>query len=228
MDRTNLKEEVIKLRKQGKTYSEIKKNFRINTPKSTLCHWCKNVKLSKESQNRIQKIIFNNREKARATALAVNKAKREEYLKSIFQRNGHLKMMLKNKDIAKVVLSILYLCEGSKSLERGSVMFGNSDPFIINLFLYLLRRCYNIYERKFRCTLQGRADQDVKKLEKFWSKITNIPLSQFYKARIDSRTIGKKSKNLNYKGVCRIDYFSAEIAIELMQISKIIHKGPIA
>ena len=133
--------------------------------------------------------------------------------------------MLKNKDIAKVVLSILYLCEGSKSLERGSVMFGNSDPFIINLFLYLLRRCYNIYERKFRCTLQGRADQDVKKLEKFWSKITNIPLSQFYKARIDSRTIGKKSKNLNYKGVCRIDYFSAEIAIELMQISKIIHKG---
>ena len=65
----------------------------------------------------------------------------------------------------------------------------------------------------------------MSKTGKFWSKITNIPLSQFYKARIDSRTIGKKSKNLNYKGVCRIDYFSAEIAIELMQISKIIHKG---
>ena len=57
-------------------------------------------------------------------------------------------------------------------------------------------------------------------------KIRKIPLTQFYKARIDPRTIGQQSKNLNYKGVCRIDYFSAELFIELKQIPEIIHKGP--
>jgi len=70
------------------------------------------------------------------------------------------------------------------------------------------------------------ADQNIKKLEKFWSQVTKISLSQFYKARIDPRTIGKPSKKPNYKGVCRIDYFSADLFIELMQIPKIIHKGP--
>lgn len=65
-------------------------------------------------------------------------------------------------------------------------------------------------------------------MEKFWSKITKIPFLQFYKTRIDNRTIGKLSKNKNYKGVCRIDYFSADLFLELMQIPKTIYKGPVA
>ena len=73
---------------------------------------------------------------------------------------------------------------------------------------------------------QCRADQDIKKLEKFWSKITKIPPSQFYKARIDKRTIGKKTLKLEYKGVCRIDYFSADIFTELMKLPRILHMGP--
>ena len=90
--------------------------------------------------------------------------------------------------------------------------------------MHLLRFCYNIDEKKFRCTLQCRVDQNIPKLEKFWGEITKIPLSQFYKARIDPRTIGKTSKNIDYKGVCRIDYFSADIFLDLMQIPKTIYK----
>jgi hypothetical protein len=120
---------------------------------------------------------------------------------------------------------MLYLGEGSKDSKRGSLMFGNSDPFIVSLFLRLLRCCYNINEGKFRCTLQCRADQNIKKLERFWFRITGIPLSQFYRARVDPRTIGKKSNKLDYKGVCRIDYFSAELFIELKQIAEIVNKG---
>jgi len=101
-------------------------------------------------------------------------------------------------------------------------MFGNSDPPIITLFLSLLRRCYNIDENKFRCTLQCRADQNIPKLEKFWSQVTKIPMPQFYKARIDPRTIGKPSRKPDYKGVCRIDYFSGDIFMELKQIMEVI------
>lgn len=220
-----LKKKIIKLREKGKTYSEIQKILKIRVPKSTLSYWCQNIKLPKEYQDKIQKIVLNNAKKGRKIALIVNQVKREKYLKSITNRNKHLSTILKNKDTSKIALAMLYLGEGAKN-QRGSLMFGNSDPFIISLFLRLLRYCYNIDETKFRCTLQCRADQNIKKLEKFWLKITKIPLSQFYKARVDPRTIGKKSKKLDYKGVCRIDYFSAELFIEIKQIAKIIHKGP--
>jgi len=56
-------------------------------------------------------------------------------------------------------------------------------------------------------------------------QITKIPKSQFYKARIDKRTIDKPTKKVNYKGVCRIDYFSSDIRIELDQVIEVINKG---
>lgn len=225
MDRLKLRKKIIKLREKGKTYSEIQNNLKITIPKSTLSYWCKNAKLPKEYYKRIQKIILNNAQKGRAVALIVNQVKRKKHLRSLLEHNKHLAAIFKNKDTAKIALVMLYLGEGSKT-QRGSLKFGNSDPFIISLFLHLLRYCYNIDESKFRCTLQCRADQNIKKLEKLWFRVTKIPLSQFYKARVDPRTIGKPSKKLDYKGVCCIDYFSADIFIELMQIPRIIHRGP--
>jgi hypothetical protein len=225
MDKNKLKEKVIKLRRKSKTYLEIPKILKVPIPKSTLSYWCHNISLPLGYQRRIQDYNKFNLDKARKIALAINKIKRGKYLQLIANRNVHLKTALKNKDTAKIALAMLYLGEGSKT-QRGSLMFGSSDPFIVSLFLHLLRYCYNIDERKFRCTLQCRADQNIKKLEKFWFRITKIPLYQFYQARIDPRTINKPSKKLNYKGVCRIDYFSAELFIELKQIAEIIHKGP--
>ena len=61
---------------------------------------------------------------------------------------------------------------------------------------------------------------DIKKLEKFWSETTRIPLSQFYGARVDKRTLGRVSEKREYKGVCRIDYFSSAVDLELKRIAQ--------
>lgn len=71
-------------------------------------------------------------------------------------------------------------------------------------------------------TNQNKRNGYLKKLEKFWSSLTKIKPSQFYKAQIDVRTIGKKTIKLHYKGVCRIDYFNADIYNELKVIGEII------
>jgi len=223
MDRIKLRKKAIELRKKGRTYSEIQKILKTEIPKSTLSYWCSNIELPKEYRDRIQELILKNAHKGRAVALVVNRIKREKYLKSVEDRNKYLAKSLRNKDIVKIALAMLYLGEGGKD-QRGSLLFGNSDPFIISLFLYSLRYCYSIDESKFRCTLMCRADQNTKKLEKFWSKVTNIPPSQFYRVRQDARTIGKPTKKKDYKGVCKIDYFSADIYTELMMIPKIIYK----
>jgi len=90
------------------------------------------------------------------------------------------------------------------------------------VFVDLMRKCYKIDESKFRCTVQCRADQNIKELEFFWSKTTDIPLKQFYKARVDKRTIGQISRKKDYKGVCRIDYFSSALDLELKYIAQVI------
>lgn len=220
-----LKSKVVTLRQTGKSYGEIRKALNKPIPKSTLSNWCNSVVLPQEYREKIKELILNNSRKGRIIALAVNKVKRQKYLDSVAERNKHLANLLENRDIAKIAIAMLYLGEGSKT-RKGSLMFGNSDPLIVGLFLHLLRHCYSIDERKFRCTVQCRADQDTRKLEVFWHSVTKIPTSQFYRAQIDPRTVGKPSKKPDYKGVCRIDYFSADISIELEQIVRIIYKGP--
>lgn len=214
----------IELRRTGKTYGEIRNIIGQDIPKSTLSLWCNSIYLSSEQRRRIDRKVKKNCEKGRIVAWEVNKKRRQEYLKSVHDRVNHLATLLDNKDNAKMVLAALYLGEGSKR-NLSYLMFGNSDPNIISLFLKLLRFCYNIDENKFRCTIQCRFDQDIPKLEKFWSNITNISMNQFYKTRIDPRTIGKKSKRLDYKGVCRIDYFSADIFTELMEAGRILYSN---
>ena len=221
-----LKPRIIALRKSGKTYTEICKIIGINISKGTLSDWCGSISLSPQQKQRVERLIKRGTNKGRAVALVVNKLKREKYIQAVKNRINHLPNELKDKNTSKIALAMLYLGEGAKT-QRGSLMFGNSDSLIIRLFLSLLRYCYNIDENKFRCTLQCRADQNIPKLEKFWSQVTKIPLSQFYKARIDPRTIGRPSKNPDYKGVCRIDYFSGDIFMELKQIIAVI-LGPVA
>ena len=221
------KSKIISLRRSGKSYGEILRILDINIPKSTLSNWCVKVTLPRAYQKRIAELVRKGGHKGRATAWAVNKVRREGYLREIEERNVNIGKLLQDKSVAKIALAMLYLCEGGKN-RRGSLTFGNSDAHVIGLFLGLLRHCFEIDERKFRCTLQCRADQNVKKLEKFWARVTKIPYSQFYKARIDPRTIGKPSKKIDYKGVCRIDYFSGEIFLELMQIPEILYRGPLA
>jgi len=217
------KNRAILLRKSGKTYGEIKSILNKNISKSTLSIWFKNINLTKEQQGKIKKSIKNKIYHSRIRALTTNKKKREQYLISVNNRVKHLGNNVKNKSIAKIIVAMLYLGEGSKT-QRGSLMFCNSNPLVVNIFLNLLRYCYNINESKFRCTVQCRADQNIKNLEKFWSKVTKIPLNQFYATKIDPRTIGKPSKKLNYKGVCRIDYFSADLYTELIKIPEIIYR----
>lgn len=215
------KERSQQLRALGKTYSEINSALGMNVPKSTLATWCKSVPLPMSYYRRKKKIILENIKKARLKAVAKNKETRAEYFLELTRRNKHLKNLLKNKDAAKIVLATLYLCEGSKQ-TKGALAFGNSDPMIVDIFVSLLRHVFEIDEKKFRCTLQCRADQNIKELGKFWSETTKIPLTQFYKARIDPRTIGKPSIKKDYKGVLRIDYFSAAVYNELTVIAKIL------
>ena len=218
-----IKEKVRELRVAGKMYSEIQQILNLKVPKSTISTWCKGIIVDEKTKLRMGNKVRQTLEVSRVKAWSVIATKRQKYLESIYKNNLNLVKNFKNKEVAKIALAMLYLGEGSKT-HRGSLMFGNSEPNVIALFLKLLRQSYVVDESKLRFTLQCRADQDIKKLELYWSKLTEIPPSQCYKVQVDPRTKGKPSKKQDYKGVCRIDYFSAHIDNELKIIVNLINK----
>lgn len=220
------KDRVLDLRRMGKSYGEILNLLRVKIPKSTLSLWCRNISLPETQQRRIDEIARVAGSRGRAQALIVNRKNRLRYLNSLYKDNKYLLKKIKDKDTAKIALAMLFLGEGSKS-SRGAVVFGNSSPEIIQLYLQLLRYCYPLDGLKFCCKVQCRADQNIPELEKFWSFITNIPMAQFRKALVDPRTLGKPTINKDYKGVCRVDYYSAHIYNELLMICRVFgNKGP--
>ena len=219
-----LRQEAVRLRRLGKTYQEIQKMIKARVPPSTLSYWLKGLPLNSDAKQRIGDLTKANMLQAQKKSVEVNSKKRSQRIKTLRDENADLTLVIQNKRVAKIALSLLYIAEGTKS-SRGAVTFGNSDPHIIRLFLHLLRKCYNIEERKFRCTVQCRADQNTKQLESFWSGITKIPRQQFYRTQMDPRTKGKPTQKQQYKGVCRIDYFSAGTYNEIIQIGQLLYEG---
>lgn len=219
------------LRTQGKTYGEIQELLKRKFPKSTLSEWCKKTLLPPYYMERISKLNLSNLGKARSTAVEINKIKREEFFDHINFINAPIASKIHNKDTAKIALSMLCLGEASKYGNGSSFCLGNSDHRIITLFIELLRTCLPTFDsKKIRCTVQCRADQNIEKLEQYWQKITKIKESQFYKTRIDLRTVGKPTKRKGYCGVLRIDYLDREIQLELESLAQLVYnqikKGP--
>ena len=225
MDRKSLRTIATKLRMKGKTYSEICTLLGQTIPQSTLSYWFRGVQLSHRAIQRREKTVQIMLHKARYAALKTKRNMQVAYLESVQTRNLHLGKLVPNRDIAKIILAMLYLGEGAKNSRRASVMLGSADPRIILTFLSLMRYCYPIIESKFRCTVQCRADHDTKQLERFWQQTTQIPHAQFYRTRIDPRTIGIPSKKLDYKGVCRIEYLSADVFHDFLAIAEIVVTG---
>lgn len=220
-----IKKLVKKLRSKGKTYSEISKKIRYPIPKSTLSAWCTNAKLPKWYQSKVDEINNKNLSKARKMAWVSNKIKRERLLSELSKNNEHLVQKLNDGDVLKIILAVLHATEGAKWKSHRGLMFGNSDPDIVNLYLRLLNLCYGINSEKLKCRVGYRADQNPYSLKRYWSRITSIPLKNFYKMKADPRTIGKITKNKHYKGVCVISCAGTHIQLELEAIPKLILKG---
>lgn len=219
MDRGAQKIKALRLRKGGHTYAEIKNALGADIPKSTLSHWLRGIELSDEQKNRIGSLRLNNIKKAQEKALVINKQKRTAYLKSLELRNIYLKKFLKDNDIARLLLAMLYLGEGAKWKSHRGLQLGSSNPDIMRLYLSLLERCFGVNRKKLTAMIYHRADQNLASLICFWSEYIRIPKANFYKSKPDMRTSGRKTWE-DYHGVCAVFGPGTEIQLELELIAK--------
>lgn len=121
-----------------------------------------------------------------------------------------------NKDIAKILLSLLYWCEGSKYPTESCISFTNSDWRLVKTFIILLRSAMKIREEKLRARLQIHTTHNYKNLLKFWSELLYIPINQFHKPTVTKPT--KSMKRTDYKGTCTVKYCNVVFLLEITGI----------
>ena len=184
MARTKERQEAIKLRKQGKTYSEIKK--KLGLPKSTLSDWLSKYPLTKEQIKEIERSSNRNREAGIEKCSITKQKKREARLDSIYKEEVDRLLPLSEKELYLIGL-FLYWGEGLKNI-KGSLSLSNTDPSVVKFYLYWLIKSFNIPLEKIRIAVHLYADMDTETSLNFWSKTLRIPRKQFFRPYI------KKSK----------------------------------
>lgn len=199
------------LRRQNKSYSEI--NRVLGIPKSTIASWFKNDEWSKNIKNKLIEMVKPTR-MAKIKIMALANKRRWEARHRAAQEEAIIEFpKLKDNPLFLAGL-MLYWAEGDRILKNGKVRLSNSDPNMIKFFYDFLRGPLNIQREKIFTNLLLYPDLLDEVQKRFWSKSTNIPLSQFKKSiYIKGR---HPNRRLSY-GVCNIYINSRDLKEKIMQ-----------
>jgi hypothetical protein len=187
------KEKARELRRQGWSINQIYKE--VGVAKGSVSVWVRDIPVAPEHQKHLsergqKKEII---EKRRSTRLFNESARRQIIIneaKSEVRYIAHKELFL--------IGIMLYWAEGGKK-SRGSVRFSNSDPQMIKVFMRFLRELCAVTEDRFRGHIHIHSHLVVNKAEKYWSRISGIPITQFFKTYYKpSRASQGKKDSLPY------------------------------
>jgi hypothetical protein len=211
MRRLKDKKLAIELRRQGKTYSEIRAII-PNLSKSTLSEWLKNVKLTKEEEIRLKKRLREKISKAWVKAVWTKKKQKEERIKKVLKEASREYILLSKNPLFRLGV-VLYWAEGGR--KREMFQFSNSDPRIIKAMMRWLTKICKIPKEKIKFRIYIHKIYARENCEEFWSKITGIPVSKFYET-IYKPTPHRLKKNPNYKGCAQIRILKTDFYWKVM------------
>lgn len=204
-----------KLRLRGKNYREIKELLGI--PKSTLSTWF-SKKYAHIFDKKAQLIHLA---KIRPIARQSVRLRIERRDNEINRSVSQLLQKLEHSELVnKLALGLLYWAEGAKHTKVSGLIFVNTDPIMMRLFVELLRISYNLDESKFRVRIHLHYYHEKRILLKFWSELLNIPKRQFATPFLKPRSKKKRFRK-NSKGICLLRYADSNIRRELLAIGHI-------
>ena len=200
MARIKDRQKVIILRKNGKTYSEIKRELGI--PKSTLSNWLSKYPLTRDQLKAIEKTSKRNKEVGVEKCRMTKRKKREKRLREIYIKEKSKLLPLTKREIYLIGL-FLYWGEGLKDI-KGALSLSNTDPSVIKFYLYWLVKNLGIPKKKIKVGIHLYVDMDVEESLNYWSRELQLSRNQFSKpyikktkkADIDQKGFGYGTCNL--------------------------------
>lgn len=202
------------LRKQGKSYSQIKKELGIS--KSTLSDWLKKYPLSHEQIKLLRDQNEERIEKCRNT----KRKKLESRLLGKYRIQKRKLATFSNRELFIAGL-FLYWGEGAKS-TRNVLSINNTDPNLVKFALYWIRKSLSVPKRKISVYLHLYSDMNIGKEIDYWSRELEIDKSQFNNPYI------KKSKRteLNQKsyghGTCGLRVCKTSLKENILMAIKVV------
>lgn len=160
----------IELRKQGLSYSEIRKV--IPVAKSTLQNWLTLAGLTLTREHlriQLRKRIENRRAGTEASRLTREKKIQKQIQLFLETAQDHM------SDSLLIGGCLLYEAEGQK---KGECKFSNSDYRLIKYFLTFIEKYFNRSRKDdviFRLYIHKNRTSDLERILKFWSAKLEIP-----------------------------------------------------
>lgn len=198
MARRSDKKKAIELRKQGKTYSEIR--VRLKVPKSTLSGWLGRYPLTEEQ---LEKLKVNVRRKK---LLAVERTtltkfkKKQKRLKNTYKSERERLLPLTKRELYLCGL-FLYWGEGVKG-SSSNVSLNNTDPRVVKFYHYWMTEVLEVPRERVRVAIHLYKDMSISESLDFWSNELGIPRKQFIRPYIKkSERVSINQKGFGY-GTC--------------------------
>lgn len=210
------KQNAIILRREGRSIKEIAHTLGVS--KASVSTWVRTVILNKKQLSILNakgvsvKVI----EKRRTTRLQNEKEKRDRVM-SIAESSIKSTSL---RDLRLIGLC-LYWGEGGKT-HRGAVRISNSDPAVIRVMMRFFREICMVEEKKFRAHLHIHSPLNKEKAEKYWSKISGIPRTQFFKTYAKQSVASKNKRDTLPNGTFDIYVCNTKLFLQIIaQIEKI-------
>ncbi|MEK7538681.1 MAG: hypothetical protein AAB552_02465 [Patescibacteria group bacterium] len=191
------KDKATALRKLGKSYKEIEQELRI--PKSTLSGWFGSSDWSQKIKSEVNTIARN----GHVLRIEELNRVRAENLEKLYEQAR--REALEDFEVLKfhpifIAGIMLYWGEGDKASPH-RVSLTNTDPAMIKVFMFFLKKVCGIDEGKIRAWLLLYPDIEETSCKKYWAKEADLQNITFTKSIVIT---GKhKTKRLGH-GVCTI------------------------
>jgi hypothetical protein len=101
-----------------------------------------------------------------------------------FHKVGYEEVKVRNNNDLFLLGLAIYWSEGSKNDRR--VLLTNSDPYMIGLYIKWLKECFGIQSHQITCrvTINELHSDRKEEIEKYWSDVVDLPLTQFTKRQL--------------------------------------------
>lgn len=166
------------MRTKGESLGVIAEKLGVS--KSSAGLWTRDIVLNQEQMENLLQRDLAGLERGRIKAQAWHRNERNLRVNTYGQIGSQRVDSISSRELFLIGLA-LYWAEGSKTGRR--IIFVNSDPNMIRLFIRWAMECFGIKSIDFSCRIQINESHEsrLNDIQKHWLIVTGVPETQFTK-----------------------------------------------
>jgi hypothetical protein len=179
----------------------------VGVSSSSVSRWVRDIELTPEQEAALREAnpIYNRQRSGTARSSANARSRR-------LAAQAHGRRLAAAGDPLHAAGCMLYWAEGARSRNR--LMFANSDPEMVDLFLHFLRRCYGVEDHRvaLRINVHLGNGLELAEIEEWWLTRLGLPRSSLRRSIVNrpSRASQRKRRTLRY-GTARFEISSTDL-----------------